>query len=426
MGRRISALDTLVSVAIAGDKLPIQFRSKSMPAPDLRVIDALRNLVGDENWTNRINAIRAQCASGPRVRAVTQQRYAIELMLERLHKRPERSLTATERRTVQLADAIMVEMDQLPRAGRAAFQARLKAAIVSDNTLMPMFHLVRTASLQRARGFAVNFAGMETNAPFDLLLAREGKEAEVICDVVSAEEGRGVHRSAWFRLADRVDPDLQTWLEAHPGRYLLKMTLPQGLREEAAASDGLSALHERIRTMLQGQRRADYDEAAVLRLDPLMLAASQARETPSLSSLRDHFGSEAHLSVTSSGGGVFVMAARTGRENDVAAAVRRRMALLAPSRLTGQRPGIMAMFIEDTDRIEWREIRERMELEGEARHFLTEPEATHVVAVTCASRMEMFGLTPPDAADDGELRFCNPSHSAAKATALAPAIQSSN
>ena len=47
---------------------------------------------------------------------------------------------------------------------------------------------------------------------------------------MTAEEGRGVHRGAWFRLADRIDPDLQIWLAAHPGRYLLKMTLPNGLR----------------------------------------------------------------------------------------------------------------------------------------------------------------------------------------------------
>jgi hypothetical protein len=119
------------------------------------------------------------------------------------------------------------------------------------------------------------------------------------------------------------------------------------------------------------------------------------------------------------------MAARTGRENDIAAAVRRRMSALAPTRLTGMRPGILAMFVEDTDRLEWREIRERLELEGEARQFLTAPEASNVVAVTCASRMEMFGLLPPDASEEGELRFRNPSHPAAKAAALAPAVASS-
>ena len=42
------------------------------------------------------------------------------------------------------------------------------------------------------------------------------------------------------------------------------------------------------------------------------------------------------------------------------------MAAIVASRLTGTRPGILAMFIEDTDRTEWRLLRERLELEGEA------------------------------------------------------------
>ena len=129
--------------------------------------------------------------------------------------------------------------------------------------------------------------------------------------------------------------------------------------------------------------------------------------------------------MTASGGGVFVLAARAGRENEVAVAIRRRMAAVAPARLTGLRPGILAMFVEDTDRLEWRHLRERLELEGEARQFLTLPEARCVVAVTCASRMELFGAGGPDAAPDGELRFRNPAHPAAKAAALAPAVLSS-
>ena len=68
---------------------------------------------------------------------------------------------------------------------------------------------------------------------YDLLIARGELEAEIACDVVSAEEGRLVHRGAWSRLADRVDADLRAWLAAYPGRYLLKMTLPQGLRDAA-------------------------------------------------------------------------------------------------------------------------------------------------------------------------------------------------
>jgi len=120
-----------------------------------------------------------------------------------------------------------------------------------------------------------------------------------------------------------------------------------------------------------------------------------------------------------------VMAARAGRENEVAVAIRRRMAAIAPARLTGTRPGILAMFVEDTDRTEWRILRDKLELEGEARQFLTHPEARPVVAVTCTSRLELFGLPAPHAAPDGELRFRNPAHPAAKTPALAPAVASS-
>ena len=273
------------------------------------------------------------------------------------------------------------------------------------------------------RGFAVRFAGFEDTAPFDLLISRDGAEAEIACDILSAEEGRFVHRAAWMRLMDQVDPDLQTWLAAHPGRYLLKMTLPQGL-QDAAGPMPLAQLHQRINAMLAGSKRSDHDEAAVLRLDPLMLAGAQAGENGLMNSLRRDFGPEAHLAVTGAGAGLFVMAARGSTENEIAIAMRRRLAALAPARLSGTRPGIIAMFIEDTDRVEWRLLREQLTLEGEARQFLTAPEARSVVAVTCASRFELCEVAGDDAAPEGELRFRNPSHPAAKSAALAPSVLS--
>jgi hypothetical protein len=157
-----------------------------------------------------------------------------------------------------------------------------------------------------------------------------------------------------------------------------------------------------------------------------MLAAAQASELGLMPQLRREFGPEAHLAVTSAGNGVFVMAARAGREDEVAGAVHRRMAEIAPRRLSGTRPGILAMFIEDTDRLEWHFLRDQLRLEGEARHFMTRPEARSVVAVTCASRLEL--LAPDDGETTGvagELRFRNPSHPAAKHPALGPAVVSS-
>jgi hypothetical protein len=154
-----------------------------------------------------------------------------------------------------------------------------------------------------------------------------------------------------------------------------------------------------------------------------MLAAAQADERGLIPTLRREFGHEAHLAVMTGGGGVCVLAARAGREDAVAGAIRSRMAAIAPARLSGNQPGILAMLVEDTDAREWQHLRDQLEIEGAARQFLTEPAARDVVAVTCASRREMFEETPlPDA---GELRFRNPGHPSARSLDLADAILTS-
>jgi hypothetical protein len=48
-----------------------------------------------------------------------------------------------------------------------------------------------------------------------------------------------------------------------------------------------------------------------------------------------------------------------------------------------------------------------------------------VIAVTCSSRFELFGVAAPDGVEDGDLRFRNAAHPSAKAAALAPAVLSS-
>lgn len=386
------------------------------------MIDAFVSLVGADRWAARLRDIEDQAVAGRHTGRVLRQRHAIEYAIERL-RRAARPPSAAERRIAALAGEAVALSKRLSKSGRVRLQSSLATGLEGDATLLPVFHLLRSAVTQRARGFDVVFPGLEEAAPFDLLLRRAGVEAEVVCDVVSAEEGRSLHRGAWFQLADRIDPDLQTWLTSHPGRYLLKLTLPCGLRSELqSGSDALARLHDRVRRLLSGSSRSDRDAAVVLRLDPLLLAGAQSDELGIVSSLRREFGPEAHLAVVASGGGVFVLAARAGQEDAIAAAVRLRMATIAPNRLSGTRPGILTMLIDDIDPSEWLGLRERLELEGEARHFLTGPEARSVVAVTCMSRLELFGTTSPDAEANGELRFRNPAHPAAKVSALAPAV----
>ena len=384
---------------------------------DHAALAAFVRIAGRDCWGKRVSALGARVKQGQFTGRAAQQRHAAELMLARLSGPAALARAGTPEKRVLLFAREVARLDAaLSGESRARLRAMVRAGLVGEATLIPVFHLVRTAALARARGFTVRFCGLLDGASHDLLISRDGASAEVVCCTVSAEEGRPLPRGDWFHLMDRMHPELQTWLAAHPGRYLLKMTLPEG------GSD-MGSLQARIMAMLAAQKRQDSSADLIMKLDPLVLAGAQASLPVAL---RQQFGPDAHLAVTAdpSSGSVFVMAARAGRENEVAMAVKARMSEAALARLSGRHPGILAMFIEDMDRNEWRGLRDSLELEGVARRFLTEPAARHVVAVSCTSRAELFGFAPPDAAEDGELRFRNPGHPAAKNVALSPAIAS--
>jgi hypothetical protein len=396
------------------------------PQPDTSALDAFVALCGKPVWRTRMADLETRAQPGSLLGRGMQQRHALELALARLFERRSRDqLSLAERRLCAFAREAVRLAEILPKEPRARLREQLLAGLTGEATLIPLFHCLRVAALHRARGFEVRFSGLASGTAHDLEISQGDMLAEVACETVSAEEGRHLHRGDWYALVDRINPDLQTWLAAHPGRYLLKMTLPEGLNGAAQLSD----LHQRITDMLAAEKRQDSGAQAVLKLDPLVLAGAQAADGAGLPArLRAQFGHEAHLALTTDprSGSVFVMAARAGRENEIAAAVCRRLALVAESRLSGgPTPGILAVFLDDVDRGEWRALRERLELEGAVRRFLTTPPARAVVAVSCASRLEMFGAAPPDGVEGGELRFRNQSHPAARHAALATAIASS-
>lgn len=380
------------------------------------------SIIGQAAWRERMQTIMERVSKPTRTSKLAANKFAAECAIEKARR--GMALTQGEAALVNLATRIPALHESLNTVGKTRLTAALDTALLGEGTIVPLLHLMHTAQLQRDRGFGVEFTGFKQATPFDLLISRDGVDAEIACDTISAEEGHIVQRGAWSSLADGMDPDLQTWLAAHPGRYLLKMTLPQGLTPTTGPND-LAALQMRIKNMLASAQRSDYDEAAVLRLDPLLLAGAQASDikfasSGILSKLRREFGPEAHFAVTESSPSMFIMAARGGAVNEVAGAVRRRMAAIAPARLSGNKPGILAMMIEDTDPLEWRTLHEQLLLEGEARQFLTFPEAQSVIAVTCASRFELTQNGVPE----GDLRYRNPKHPDSKSPALAPAVVS--
>lgn len=399
--------------------------ARDFPLAALPVADRFVVLAGEPRWSARLAEIAARGDSARRGGAVLRQRHALERTIDRLRGRVDGlATTVAEARLEAILAECARACDGLSPVGSARLRDRIEAALSGEARLVELLHLFRTAALQRQRGFAIRYAGLEDGAPYDLLLTRDDSSAECVCHMVQAEAGRDIHRLAWAQLCDGVDSRLKPWIAERPGRYLLKMTLACGLRDGEAQA--LAMIEGRIGALLGGGGRLCQDEQAVLRIEPLVLGAGTVPTNEGLlAGLRTEFGPEAHLAVTSVADSVWVMAARARRRNDITGLMRAELARLVPARVSGERPAILALFFEDVDGAEWRGLRESLELEGGARQYMTMEEAAPVVAVTCYSRMEMFGLSGPDAAAEGELRFRNPAHPAAKDARLAPAVQSS-
>ncbi|MBV9117915.1 MAG: hypothetical protein JOY63_11210, partial [Acetobacteraceae bacterium] len=161
--------------------------------PDREILSAFVDLAGPDLWLRRLAEIRRQAQVGPRAGKAILNRQIAAYTVERLRKGLPVASEA-DLRVVALVAEVVAAARALPTDGCARLREQLRTALTGASTLAPLLHVFHTAALQRARGFAVRFPGLEEAAPFDLLIARDGVEAEIVCEAVSAEEGRSLHR----------------------------------------------------------------------------------------------------------------------------------------------------------------------------------------------------------------------------------------
>lgn len=144
------------------------------PLPfDPRALDAFVAMVGAGAWTARLAEIGRLASAGPRTGAAVLQRHGLELAIERLRGPLTRPPAIAELHAAGLAmDAVALHR-RLGAPGKHRLRETLAAAVSGDRTLVALFHLLWTAGLQRSRGFQVEFAGLQTGAPWDLVISRK-------------------------------------------------------------------------------------------------------------------------------------------------------------------------------------------------------------------------------------------------------------
>jgi hypothetical protein len=231
---------------------------RDFPVTALSPIEQLVLFVGPDVWATRIADIVARSSASNRLGGVIRQAHALELALERWRSRGSEAgsgavPSVAEQKLHEILVEVVSAIQRLSPAGAERLRERLREGLAGDRSLVESFHLFRTAALHQARGFSLSFTGLEQGTPYDFVLSRDGVEMECVCETISAEAGRDVHRRAWAQFCDRIEGQMKPWLGTRPGRYLLKMTLARGLRD--GRPEQVEGLHARVLTMLEGGAR---------------------------------------------------------------------------------------------------------------------------------------------------------------------------
>ena len=131
------------------------------PQPDPAALRSFVALCGDSRWLARVADLGQRVQNGAWRGRAAQQRHVLELMLARLGdpKALARAGSA-ERRVLAIAREAVRLAESLPAGPRARLRETIAAGLEGEATLIPLFHLLRTASLHRDRGFEVTFAGL--------------------------------------------------------------------------------------------------------------------------------------------------------------------------------------------------------------------------------------------------------------------------
>ena len=141
--------------------------------PDPATVDPFIALVGSSDGSERLAEIRDLASVGHALARPSANGMAWSSAWKNAAASRRHAVAWPNTLLGRIAAEIPQIAAELTPRGRDGLIEQLRLGLSGQNTLIPVFHLIRTAMLQRSRGFTVAFSGLEDETPHDLLLERD-------------------------------------------------------------------------------------------------------------------------------------------------------------------------------------------------------------------------------------------------------------
>lgn len=258
----------------------------------------------------------------------------------------------------------------------------MRDGLQTDRGLQPLAFEMASAVDLSGRGFKLQFVDLESCERFDYLIRKDGVEAEFECKTVSYDLGRQVHRRVFERLGKQVfERGVSEFLTTSGPNIRIDLTLearlPSGEKPLARVVDMVaSALRGNAATEpgLGRARASEWDIPG--RPDDLRQ-----------SDLKGTFdrGDDDHTLIAIGPRRAFALVASSEKPARLLQGVFRELRRVAREQLSGTRPGVIAVQIEDIRESDWVQLSHGSAIEAMTAAYFVTGRREHIHSVLYSS-----------------------------------------
>lgn len=338
----------------------MHFVPEAVPAELPALLRRFVDITGRKPWQKRFDSFRQQIQRNPLIENHFLEKYPLELEMEAAWALLESGgCFELPKSTAQAALYSFVAMtarvhQRLSQAGSHRLAGMIRSSLSEPCGFAPLQYEMTMAANLMHRGLDVEFYDIEHGGGPDFLAIRDGLEVEVELKTVSGDVGRKVHRPRLYQLAEHLYPAMNTALSRETDGHLVRVILPDRL-------DGSDAQMQDLRDQIAEVLMAHSSKPGIepFEIDYMTFALEGGPfERPSFGPwtgvgvrefVKELVGNDNEniLMVVSPGRTAVVVTVESRKNDSVMKSIQRTIKDAAKRQLTGTRPGVILVNLND-------------------------------------------------------------------------------
>lgn len=313
-------------------------------------------IASHERWFKRVDELDRQRQSSAFLGKIIADYHWLEFalshqneVLSQEHRLGDEWADPLSLAALRFAQGFLKIREQLDETGHRLLDGRLRDALKSETGFAPLFHEIDFASGLVDHGYDVSFPDLcGQHGQCDLLFRGAASSFDVECKSISADAGRQIHRSVFYRFMHSIE-DMIGHKKLHGQSLLVFVNLHSRLGPDAASQNALrNAIQSLLEDPSHSPVKSPHFTVERFNIHELFEPDALSNQDKLYRACKNRFGENIHVSGGIGGDFGCTVAMHSEREDDTSAPWLEAMRKAA-SQLTRTRPGFISIQFQEVD-----------------------------------------------------------------------------